>query len=272
MKLFIILAVICYCILQVDLLPSPSISADQPKCGYQNCPKTKPGKLNIHLVPHSHDDVGWLKTVDQYYYGSSQQYQKAGVQYIINSVVNALAENPFRKFVLVEMAFFFKWWKVQNNSTKELVKKLVQNGQLEFINGGWSMNDEATTHYNSIIDQMTLGFSKLEDHFGSCGRPKVGWQIDPFGHSREQASLFSQFNFDGVFFARLDHEDHRKRRNDKTMELVWKGSDDLGQPTEIFTYAMDHHYSKLILIIQKFIKIILIRSFAWLLYRLRKMW
>ena len=38
----------------------------------------------------------------------------------------------------------------------------MQNGQLEFINAGWCMNDEATTHYNEIIDQMTLGFSKLE--------------------------------------------------------------------------------------------------------------
>lgn len=33
------------------------------------------GKLNVHLVPHSHDDVGWLKTVDQYFVGSNNSIQ-----------------------------------------------------------------------------------------------------------------------------------------------------------------------------------------------------
>ena len=54
------------------------------------------------------------------------------------------------------------------------------------------MNDEAATHYNAIIDQHTLGFEFLRTNFGDCGRPKIAWQIDPFGHSREQASIFAQ--------------------------------------------------------------------------------
>ena len=32
-------------------------------------------KLNVHLVPHSHDDVGWLMTIDQYYIGSNNSIQ-----------------------------------------------------------------------------------------------------------------------------------------------------------------------------------------------------
>ena len=34
---------------------------------------------------------------------------------------------------------------------------MVNSGRLEFINGGWCMNDEATTHYVDIVDQMSLG-------------------------------------------------------------------------------------------------------------------
>ena len=34
-----------------------------------------PGKINVHLIPHTHDDTGWLKTVDQYYYGAHQEIQ-----------------------------------------------------------------------------------------------------------------------------------------------------------------------------------------------------
>lgn len=119
--------------------------------------------LNVHLVPHSHDDVGWLKTVDQYYYGSKTLIQKAGVQYILDSVVQELLKDPKKRFIYVESAFFFKWWKEQDKVLQEKVKMLVNEGRLEFVGGAWSMNDEAASHYQSVIDQFSLGLKYL--HF-----------------------------------------------------------------------------------------------------------
>lgn len=70
----------------------------------------------------------------------------------------------------------------------------------------------------------------MNDTFGECGRPKVAWQIDPFGHSREMASIFAQIGFDGFFLNRIDYQDHAIRQNNKALEFVWRGSpDNLGK-------------------------------------------
>lgn len=184
--------------------------------------------LNIHFVPHSHQDVGWLKTVDQYYFGSRSDIQVAGVNYILDSVVQALLANPERRFIHIESAFFARWWEDQTEELKEKVKMLVEEGRLTFEGGAWSMNDEACAHYQGIIDHFSWGLKFLNDTFGECARPKIGWQIDPFGHSREQASLFAQMGYDGIFFGRLDYQDKVNRMANKTMEMIWKSSSNLG--------------------------------------------
>lgn len=123
------------------------------ECGYEGCYKTNAQKLNIHLIAHSHDDVGWISSVDNYYTDS--------VREIITNVVKCLSVNSSRRFTQVEIYFFQRWWREQNRTTQEAVRQLVKNGQFVFTNGGWTVNDEGTAHYNNIIDQMTLGMILL---------------------------------------------------------------------------------------------------------------
>ena len=197
------------------------------------------GPVNIpqvHIIAHTHDDVGWKKTVDEYYYGSNQTVANGAVQYILDSVIIALLENPNRKFSYVEMAFLYRWWREQDESAKEQVRNLLKNGQLEFVGGGWCMNDEGAAHYNAIIDQITLGNAFISTEFGPAYRPRMAWQIDPFGHSSVQAALFAQMGYDGLYFGRADYEDKALRINQSRLELVWRGSpNNLGPKADLFT-------------------------------------
>lgn len=211
---------------------------------YELCPATQPSMLNVHLLPHTHDDVGWLKTVDQYFYGARNDIQHAGVQYILDSVVSALLANKSRRFIYVEIVFFSYWWNKQTAQRQQEVRQLVCQGRFQFANGGWVMNDEATTYYAASIDQMTLGLNFLKDTFGDCGRPRVAWHIDPFGHSREQASLFAQMGFDGYFFGRLDYQDKKRREIQREMEQVWRASVNLQPPhADLFTSVLPNGYN-----------------------------
>ncbi|GAB6024396.1 hypothetical protein CHUAL_009562 [Chamberlinius hualienensis] len=210
-------------------------------CGYASCPTGKEGYLNVHLIPHTHDDVGWLKTPDEYFYGDRNDIQKAGVQYIIDTVIEELSVNSDRRFIYVETSFFRRWWTSRSNADRERVRTMVESGRLEFVGGSWSMNDEAAVHYVETIDHSTWGFRFLNDTLGPCAAPRAGWQIDPFGHSREQASLFAQMGFDGLFLGRIDFQDRGARLANKTLEMVWNASASID--STLFTVVFSNHYS-----------------------------
>ncbi|XP_047972104.1 alpha-mannosidase [Salvia hispanica] len=210
--------------------------------GYDTGSGVVDGKLNVHLVAHSHDDVGWLKTIDQYYVGSNNSIQGACVENVLDSVVVSLLRDPNRKFIFAEMAFFTRWWGEQSPEIQQVVRKLVDAGQLEFVNGGWCMHDEATTHYIDMIDQTTLGHQLIKSQFNTT--PRAGWQIDPFGHSAVQGYLLgAELGFDSIHFARIDYQDRAKRKGDKSLEVIWQASRTFGSSSQIFANAFPRHYS-----------------------------
>ena len=206
-----------------------------------NVTKTTDRNLTVHVIAHTHNDPGWLKTVDEYYLGFNNSVYWAGVQYILDSVVDELDLYPDRRFIYVEMSFFSRWWREQDQTNQNLVKALVNAGTLEFIGGGWVMHDEATPYYEDFIDNMAVGHQFILDNFNVT--PSIGWQIDPFGHSSTSAALFAKMGFDGLWFARVDLQDKVQRSNNKSLEMLWQPTTSQNDETRIFAAVNYRHYS-----------------------------
>ena len=111
-----------------------------------------------------------------------------------------------------------------SDSQRAQFRKLLSNRQVEFVNGGWVMQDEIASNYDADINQMTLGKSLytpsspghilpaasapllygchshctgpqghkwILDNFGLEYMPKVAWHIDPQGHVGATAARFA---------------------------------------------------------------------------------
>ncbi|XP_072948571.1 lysosomal alpha-mannosidase-like [Epargyreus clarus] len=220
-----------------------TISKTKIECGYKQCPQTREGALNVHIIPHSHMDAGWVKTFDEYYYGTKTAASTANVQLIYHSVLSELLHDKHRKFTFSETAYFWRWWKEQRATTRATFRTLVQEGRVQFAGGAWVQNDEATADYLQIIDQFTWGLRKLNDTLGPCGIPKAAWQIDTYGHTREQASLLAQMGYDGLFIGRVDHKVREAMMDEDRMEFMWRGSDVLGKMSDIMTHTLFNLYN-----------------------------
>ncbi|XP_037554961.2 lysosomal alpha-mannosidase [Dermacentor silvarum] len=229
------------------------------KCELKGCPRPRFGHINVHVLCHSHNDAGWLRSVDSIYNDS--------VRSIYDTVLEALEENSKRRYVSAENVFFSRWWKDQSKAARRQVHKLVQSvgsgsypqwgidnecsaGRLQFVGGGWVQNDEAVTHYTAIIEQMTLGLRFLNETFGpDCGVPSVAWQADPFGHSVTQASLFAKMGFSAMMAGRVSMDTLEQWKASQHMGFVWKtsastnGHTNPGEGGELFTWVPWKSYS-----------------------------
>jgi hypothetical protein len=185
-----------------------------------------------YVIPHSHDDVGWLLTISDYY--------NVYVYNIYNQIIEALTENPARKFIAVEQAYFTRWWGDASEQQKARTHQLVKNGQLEFIIGGWTMEDEACTTYDANINQMTLGHKFIKETFGVV--PRFGWQIDPFGASTVAHEQFALMGFDATVIDRIPYKLKQQWREERNLEFVWQPSASYGSNLSIFTHVMYDMY------------------------------
>jgi len=193
--------------------------------------------VEVFMISHTHDDVGWLISVDQYYI---QQ-----VQWILDSCIRQLLDNPQRKFTYVEQAYFQRWWRGLTPSQKDDVRLVIKRGQLEFNLGGITMNDEAITTFYEEINQMTEGAFFIQREFGKDVIPRSAWHIDPFGHSASTALLWNQIGFPGFVLNRIPEWLKLQKRSDKNLEFIWRPSSKSypGNSSDILIHVLDTWYS-----------------------------
>ncbi|XP_023375070.1 epididymis-specific alpha-mannosidase isoform X1 [Otolemur garnettii] len=190
------------------------------------------GPIRAFVVPHSHMDVGWVYTV--------QESMRAYAANVYTSVVEELTRGQQRRFISVEQEFFRLWWdSVASDQQKHQVRHLVDEGQLEFVIGGQVMHDEAVTHFDDQILQLTEGHGFLYETFGI--RPQFSWHVDPFGASATTPTLFALAGFNAHLISRIDYDLKEARQEARELQFVWRGSPSLWTQQEIFTHIMDQY-------------------------------
>lgn len=185
-------------------------------------------KLKVFVVPHSHNDPGWLRTYDEYY--------ERTTKYILYSMVNFLSSHNDMKFVWAEISFFSRWFEKLPPHWKRNIKQMVDRGQLEFVTGGWVMPDEANSHWLGVTIQLIEGQNWLKKHLNV--KPKSGWAIDPFGHSATMPFLLKKSNLKNILIQRTHYEVKKRLAQDKSLEFHWRQIWDKSGKTDMFTHMM----------------------------------
>lgn len=95
------------------------------------------------------------------------------------------------------------WWDEQSMATKDLVKNLIHEGQLEIVSGGWVMPDESVSHWMAQLTQLTEGHQWLKTNVDFV--PTSGWAIDPFGLSPTMPFLLKNSGQENLLIQRVHY-------------------------------------------------------------------
>lgn len=184
--------------------------------------------LKVFVVPHSHNDPGWIQTFEEYYERSTKQ--------IFANMVRHLNDDPRMKFIWAEIVYFARWFDKLGKETQATVRKLVKRGQLEFVSGGWVMPDEALSHWYSMVEQLAEGQQWLKKNLNVT--PTSSWSIDPFGHSPSLAYVLKNSGFENHLIQRTHYVVKRELAKKRQLEFRWQQIWDTDGSTGLFTHMM----------------------------------
>ena len=168
--------------------------------------------LHIIVIPHSHNDPGWLKTYDKYF--------EEDTTHILSLAVEKLTQYPDMTFIWVETCFLQKWWQTQSPSVRQQFKELVKSGRIELVSGSYVAPDEASPHYFSLVDEMIEGHYWVKNTLGVV--PETSLSFDQFGYSASIPYLMKLAGIKNVLIKRAHRGVKHVMGDNHWMTFKWR--------------------------------------------------
>ncbi|KAJ1811966.1 mannosyl-oligosaccharide 1,3-1,6-alpha-mannosidase activity protein, partial [Coemansia sp. RSA 2598] len=201
-----------------------------------------PDTLTLHLVPHSHSDIGWNLSFEGYYHSV--------VRDVLRRVSRELWKDPRRRFTWGDLAFLDLWMAQEGTENsglkaegKELtwshvLRALVQRGQMDIVGGTYVSPDEGLTTWwahNTIVD---TGHRTLDKLLGT--NTSVAWQIDNFGHFNTMPYLLANAGYSSLVLGRMAYRDLYEFSSRSNLQFRWRSP---LKPGSLLTHFLSTHYA-----------------------------
>lgn len=167
--------------------------------------------LKVIVMPHSHNDPGWLKTYEGYFHSSTKS--------ILDNAVDKMTKYTNLTFIWTEISFLSLWWDSAKPVQRTNLKKLVDEGRFEILTGGWVMTDEANVDLFAMVDQLVEGHQWLLNHLGI--QPKSSWSVDPFGHGGAFPYVLKASGIDGMVIMRIHYAWKEWFAKEQSGDFLW---------------------------------------------------
>ena len=150
-----------------------------------------------------------------------------------------------------------------------LCRRLVREGRLDVVGGGWVSHDEATTPVDLAAAQYDEGMRTVralffeeqtdrrfdgDDEFADADVAEASataWQIDPFGHAAATPAILAHLGFERVVLNRVPAATRARLIRENAREFTWTSRDasesasDSAAPRErsVAAHVLRAHYN-----------------------------
>ena len=160
----------------------------------------------IYLVPHTHYDVAWAFSKEDYL-----QINEG----ILEEALKLIKDSDF-KFSL-EQTFLLESLEERNPSLWQSLKEMIKEGKLEIVDGQYLMPDTMLPTGEVLVREILFGKRYCQEKFGID--VPVAWAADSFGMNSQLPQIYKKAGYKWLAFRR------GAKAEITQSEFLWKGLD-----------------------------------------------